>query len=150
MSRRHDEAFGTIRAEHDTVVAALKQGQTGKKRGSPGLPGYDPLRLGAAISTAGDAYALLLISTAEAFLREYLTSIGVSLSDEPKLSMLIDKSVKELNRRSTGVVLRPEEKVPMHDLRAMRNSYAHGHARTIFPSVPRVEVTLSRFMSPFP
>jgi hypothetical protein len=76
VSQRHDTAFAGIRQEHDDVVAALKEVGRRKKRGAPGFPGFDPLRLEAAIATAGDAYALLLIATGEAFLREYLASVG--------------------------------------------------------------------------
>ena len=57
--------------------------QAKPKRGAPGNPGYDSARLDEAIVTLGDAYALLLIATAEAFLREYLTSLPVTIVDEP-------------------------------------------------------------------
>ncbi len=150
MSARHDAAFRAIRREHDDAVAALKLALGGTKKGTPGLPGYNPARLDAAIATAGDAYALLLIASAEAFLRDYLLSIGVDLGAEPKLSTLIDKATKELNLRTTGVKLRPEDRVSMHSLRTSRNEYAHGHGRSVFPSVPRVESVVSKFFSPFP
>src|SRR5207237_6470669 len=98
--QRHHTAFEAIRREHDDVVAALKTASRSKKKGAPGTPAYDPALLEAAIATAGDAYALLLIATAEGFLREYLQSAGVVLPPEPRLSMLIDRSFKELNERS--------------------------------------------------
>jgi hypothetical protein len=150
MSQRHHAAFEAIRKEHDDVVAALKSASRGRKRGAPGVPAYDPLRLEAAIATAGDAYALLLIATAEGFLREYLQHLGVDIGDEPKLSVLIDKAVKELNQRSSGIRLRSEDKNPMHDLRVSRNSYAHGHGTGVFPSVQAVQNVVSRFLHPFP
>lgn len=152
MSARHDEAFRAIRREHAAAVAALKLAQGSQRRGAPGFPGYDPARLDAAIATAGDAYALLLIATAEAFLREYLLAIVVNLGAETKLSVLIDKAAKELNLRTAGVKLRPDGRAAMHSLRVGRNAYAHGHGhgRSVFPSVPRVESIVSKFLSPFP
>jgi hypothetical protein len=150
MSVRHHAAFEAIRREHDDVVAALKNARRGKKRGAPGNPAYDPQRLEAAIATAGDAYALLLIATAEGFLRQYLQSVGTEIGSEPKLSMLIDKSFKELNGQPTGILLRPEDKREMHDLRVIRNHYAHGRGTGVFPPVPAVQRVVSRFLSPFP
>ncbi|MFN3649300.1 MAG: hypothetical protein ACK47B_06930 [Armatimonadota bacterium] len=149
MSQRHQAAFKAIRREYDDVVAALNSAAREKKRGTPGVPHYDPERLAAAIATAGDAYALLLIATAEGYLREYLLSIGISLGSEPKLSTLISKSYKEINQRTSSVQLRPSERQEMDDLRVCRNRYAHGHGREVFPSVPRVEGIVSRFLRPF-
>lgn len=150
MSARHDETFRATRREHDDAMAALKLAQRGRKKGTPGLPACDPARLDAAIATAGDAYALLLIATAESLLREYLVSVNVQLGAEPKLSTLIDKAYKEMNLRTTGVKLRPDEKATMHNLRESRNAYAHGNGRSVFPSVPRVESVVSKFFNPFP
>ena len=150
MSLRHDEAFRNIRREHDDVVAALRRARAEKKRGAPGNPAYDPSRLDIATVTAGDAYSLLLIATAEFFLREYLTSIGANLGSEPRLGMLIDRGYKELNLRTIGARLRTEEKLAMHGLREGRNAYAHGHRRSVFPSVPKVESIVSKFLSAFP
>jgi|SRR5438067_1355598 hypothetical protein len=150
MSQRHADAFRAIRREHDDVVVALMRANRGRKRGAPGVPAYDPQRLEAAIATAGDAYALLLIATAEGFLRGYLRSIGISIPAEPRLSRLIDQSFRELNHRSTGIQIRPADRQAMHELRASRNRYAHGHGTSVFPTVPRVEETVSRFLSPFP
>lgn len=67
-----------------------------------------------------------------------------------KLNSLIDQSVKKINldekSRAVGKVGRRE----MHDLRVQRNSYAHGHGRSVFHSVPKVETIVARFMDPFP
>ena len=120
------------------------------KKGTPGNPGYDPARLDEAIVTMGDAYALLLIATAEAFLREYLTSLPVAIGELPKLDMLINKSVRELNARSVGTQVRSDDKLPMHNLRVARNTFAHGHGRSVFPSVGRVQGIVSKFFGPFP
>jgi len=150
MSERHDEVFRAIRLEHADAVAALKKAKEGKKRGAFGVPAYDPARLEAAIATADDAYALLLIANAEAYLREYLVFLRIGIGEEPRLSMLIDKSTKEINHRSIGIQIRPADKIPMHNLRVSRNTYAHGHGRNVFPSVPKVEAIVSRFLSPFP
>lgn len=119
MSVRHEEALDSIRREYENVVAALKQGRTSGGRGARGYPAYDPLKLDAAIATAGDAY-------------------------------LIDKCFKELKRRSTNSALHNKHKVSMHDLREMRNSYAHGVARSVFPTVPKTQATLAAFLAPFP
>lgn len=150
MSQRHDDALALVRREYDDVVAALTMSNKSSKRGAPGVPAYDPARLDAAIEAAGDAYALLLIATAEAFLRDFLISVGIDVGDEPKLSMLIDKSVKEFNKSTTGTRIRPDEKIPFHDLRVARNTYAHGHARNVFPTVAKVQAMLAKFLHPFP
>lgn len=34
--------------------------------------------------------------------------------------------------------------------RERRNRYAHGYGTKVFPSVPRVQMIVSRFLSPFP
>lgn len=150
MSHRHGDAFRAIRREYDDVVAALKLASQSTKRGAPGAPGYDPIRLEAAIATAGDAYCLLLIATAEAFLRDYLGGIGIAVGAEPKLSTLIDKSAKEFNCRSVGFRIRADDRSLMHDLRVSRNEYAHGHGRSVFASVPKVESVVSKFLAQFP
>jgi hypothetical protein len=150
MSKRHTDAFEAIRREYDDVVAALKIAGGGKKRGSPGVPAYNPQRLEAAIVTAGDAYALLLIATAEGFLREYMQTARIQIGAEPKLSTLIDRSFKELKKELGGNPLLPAAKTEMHDLRVNRNEYAHGYGMQVFPSVPRVQAVVSRFLSPFP
>jgi hypothetical protein len=140
-----------IRLEHADVVTALSKMSESKKRGAAGNPSYHPWRLGAAIATAGDAYALLLIATAEAFLREYLAAVGaISVAAEPTLGTVINRAAKELNSRTGRHVIRPADKIPIDDLRAKRNAYAHGHGRSVFPSVPKVEETLCKFLDPFP
>jgi len=151
VSQRHDEALNGVRLEHADVVTALRRLSDNKKRGAPGNPSYDPLRLDAAIATADDAYALLLIATAEAFLREYLVSIGaISINAEPTLSTVINRATKELNSRTARRAIFPADKIPIDDLRAKRNAYAHGHGRSVFPSVPKVESILCKFLDPFP
>lgn len=151
MSRRHDEAFDGIRREHADVVTALSKMSESKKRGAAGNPSYDPLRLDAAIATADDAYSLLLIATAEAFLREYLVALGaISVTAEPTLGTVISRATKELNAQTGRRVIRPADKIPIDDLRVKRNAYAHGHGRSVFPSVPKVESILCRFLDPFP
>jgi ferric-dicitrate binding protein FerR (iron transport regulator) len=150
VSVRHDQAFREIRREYDDVVTALKFAERNHTNLNLGRPEFDSTRLGAAIATAGDAYALLLVARAEAFMRDYLGSLGTSLGSEPKLSTLIDKSYRELNLRSKGLRIRANEKIEMHNLRVSRNEYAHGHGRSVFPSIPRVETVLSKFFWLFP
>ena len=77
MSKAHEAVFDGIRREHDDVVAALREFAKSKRQGLPGYPAFDPSRLPAAVATADDAYALLLIATAEGFMRDYLISEGV-------------------------------------------------------------------------
>lgn len=132
------------------MIAALKEASRSKKRGAPGVPHFDPRRLELAIATAGDAYALLLIATAEGFLRQYLKSVSVRVRDDAGLSQLVDQAARELNRRSTGVRLRPADREPMHVLRLSRNEYTHGHRTGVSPSVPRVQAVPARFLHPFP
>jgi hypothetical protein len=150
MSQRHDEAFEEIRREYDDVVVALTAASRGTKRGAPGVPAFDPKRLEPAIVTAGDAYALLLIATAEGYLRQYLQSVGAAVRDDAGLSQLIDQSAAELNRQLNRTQLRPRDRDPMHLLRVTRNEYAHGHRTGGFPSVPTVQAIVSRFLHPFP
>ena len=150
MSDHHHDVFTAIRREYDDVLVALRNALRSEKRGAPGNPAYDPKRLTGAIETAEDAYSLLLIATAEGFLRQYLQSLNVDVGNEPKLSMLIDKSFKELNERSSGIQLHPDVRREMHDLRAMRNHYAHGHGTGSFLPVAVVQRVVSRFLSPFP
>jgi gluconate 2-dehydrogenase gamma chain len=110
VSSRHRQSFDLLKLEHDDVVAALKVASSKSKQAVPGTPHFDPTRLETAIATAGDAYALLLIATAESFLREYLDSIAAPISPDPKLSKLVDKSAKELNARSPAVAIRPKDR----------------------------------------
>jgi hypothetical protein len=150
MSQHHADALRTIRREHDDVVAALKQVSGNKNRGAPGVPAFDPTRLEAAIATAGDAYALLLIAATEGFLREYLDGVGVVYGERAGLIELVDRAARELNARSTLFRLRPDERAPMRSLAASRNQYAHGRRTGVFPTVPRVEAAVSRFLHPYP
>jgi hypothetical protein len=147
MSQRHDDAFRNIRREHDDAVAPLKQAKVVTKRGSPGVAAFDSERLDSAIATAGDAYALLLIATSEAFLREHL---HVPSGKEQKLSSLIDQSVKSMNCLLGYKAIGADAKRELHNLRIQRNTYAHGHGRSVFPSVPKVESIVARFLHDFP
>lgn len=150
MSQRHDEALRAVLREHDDVVWTLREASQIMRRGAPGRPNFDSERLQTAIVTAGDAYALLLIATAEGFLREYLLGIGIDIGREPKLRRLIEQSYRELNRSSTGATLHPQARGEMYDLCANRNSYAHGRGRNVFPTVARVQVILSKYLHRFP
>jgi hypothetical protein len=149
VSQRHNEALEVIRREYDDVVSSLKGAAARNKRGAPGNPAFDPNALEIAVATATDAYALLMIATAESYLREFLLSRGISLL-EPKLSILIDRAVKELNLSAGTTKIRPADKAAIHNLRESRNLYAHGHARHVFPSVAKLENTLGKFFGPFP
>jgi hypothetical protein len=145
MSKVHEEAFDRIKQEYRDVISGLEVAAKIRKRGQRGNPRFDPLGIEPAINTAGDAYALLLIATAEAFMREHLVSAGKRLPDEPKLSTLIDMCRKEHNRDHPASKIPREYAQELHNLRVQRNQYAHGQGTAVFPSVARVAATLGRF-----
>src|SRR5687768_2873786 len=99
MSKRHVEVLRQIQREYDNVVTALDLARRWTKKGAPGSPHYDPTDLDDAIETAGDAYSLLLIATAEGFLRQYLESIQVTGHSHRGLDHLIRKATRELQTR---------------------------------------------------
>src|SRR5579862_9040824 len=107
MSHAHKDEFERIKREHEMVVSLLsslakktKKSKVGQKDRNFGLPFFDPDLLEAAVATANDAYALLLMARAEGFMRSYIDSLGIPLGAEPKLSVLIDKCRKEFNKTS--------------------------------------------------
>jgi hypothetical protein len=157
MSAAHTDAFERIKVEHEEVIKALRlaalhsQGRLGHRKdrssGSP-LSRHDLLE--SAILTADDAYALLLIATAERFMRAYLRSVSVDLPSEPKFSNLIDQCVKQFNSCDPRIPIRSEYAADLHNLRAQRNEYAHGHGASVFPTIGRVAMMLGRFFKEFP
>jgi len=154
LSARHNAAFELVRLEHDSVVSGLALLSKSKKSGAPGNPNFSRDRVEAGIASAGDAYALLLIAVGEGFMREYLVLAGVRIGEEPKLSSLIDQSVKQLCDGMSKQQKRAQRNmidVPaVHSLRQNRNDYAHGHERNVFPSIGKVESILGKFFGPFP
>ena len=113
-------------------------------------PNIDPDNIESALATANDAYALLLIATAERFLRDYLTSQSIALPDDPKLDSLINQSRKVFNKKGPSIPMRLIDVQDMHRLREMRNAYAHGQRRSVFPSVRKVTEMLGRFFDYLP
>lgn len=154
MSQVHDSAFESIRYEYDSVVSGLGLLSKSSAKGIPGNPAYSRDQVEAAIATSGDAYALLLVATAEGFLRDFLESQGIAIGDEPKLSSLVDQTTKQFCVGLVSSQKRAQRKAigvgEMHSLRTNRNDYAHGHGRNLFPTVPRVQAILSRFCRPIP
>ncbi|HLV81712.1 MAG TPA: hypothetical protein VKT32_15605 [Chthonomonadaceae bacterium] len=76
MSHVHLDEFDRIKREHPEVVRLLsslarkgRKKKPGQKSSLTDLPAFDPIHIEAAIATANDAYALLLIATAERFMR---------------------------------------------------------------------------------
>jgi hypothetical protein len=74
MSDAHKDAFESIKDEHRVVTDLLKyaseksrKAKTGRNPTLSSLPSVDPTLIETAIATANDAYALLLIATAEKF-----------------------------------------------------------------------------------
>lgn len=104
----------------------------------------------AAIATANDAYALLLIARCEGFMRDYLVSLGIVLEREPKLSSLIDRTRKLFNQSGPRIPIRRDTTQDVHDLREQRNAYAHGYGSSVFPPVARMTVILGRFFDQLP
>jgi hypothetical protein len=157
MSVAHNNTFERIRIEHEEVVRLLReQARSGgarparRKDPSTGLPTPRNIVLEGAVASANDAYALLLIATAEGFMRAYLAALGVPLGREPKLNTLIDKCRKECNARSGGTSIHQSTAAEVHSLRDQRNNYAHGVASAVFPTVPRVAMVLARFFDRIP
>jgi hypothetical protein len=157
MSQAHKDAFERIKIEHQAVCGLLTQGA--RKPVAGGFQPKDP-STGAALSardvmetavaTCNEAYALLLMATAEGFLRRYLDSIGVDLGPEPKLSMLIDKCKKEFNDTDQRLPIHDNAAADLHNLRQQRNNYAHGHGTGVFPPVAAVVTRLGRFFAEIP
>ena len=157
MSQRHQDRFDTIKDEHEQVTGLLsalarkgtKTGLGRRGRLSP-LPPFSPAALQAAVGTANDAYALLLIATAERFLREYLASLGIAFPNDRQLHTLINKARKEFNGTNPRVPIAQAAADDFHNLRVQRNAYAHGHGPAGFPTVPRIVSIPGRFFHGIP
>ena len=158
MSRAHSEELERIKQEYlnakrglSTLAQTLQNMQPSRQRYYSGFSNVRHQLLEAAVITANDAYALLLIAKAEGFLRNYLMSLNppIRIGNEPKLSSLIDKSYKAFNCSNPRIPIKVVHKVEFHDLRIQRNNYAHGNSCS-FPSVERVATTLGRFFDQLP
>ena len=145
MSYAHQNEFTRIDGEFEDVKALLEfyigSGASTKKR----LRNINADNIASALATANDAYCLLLIATAERFLRDYLTSQGI-LPQQPSLNTLINQSVRIFNAAGPPI---PITKSDVH-LRDRRNEYAHGQRTSVFPSVRKVVVMLGRFFDRLP
>ena len=149
MSEHHKETLARIRREYSDAVTALTFARTAILKGRKDAPVLDPDRLEAAAASANDAYALLLVATAERFLREYLSSGGLTLPKKPGLNNLVDQTRKHFNKAAKQRI-RLEDAGAVHDLRLDRNDYAHGYPNARFPGVARVAEVLGRFFTPLP
>lgn len=157
MSYAHKDEFDRIKREHDMVVDFLlslvkkkAKPKAGQKGQLSALPFFDSDILEAAVATANDAYALLLMASSEGFMRAYLNSMNIPLGEEPKLSMLIDKCRKEFNKTNPKIPIRADLAQEVHDLRAQRNAYAHGYGSSTFPPIARMVTILGRFFDQLP
>jgi|GEM_PF-5325674 len=154
MSDAHKNEFERIKREHDTVVSLLsfhaKKSQKAKKGQFSGLPFFAPDIIQAAVATANDAYALLLMARSEGFMRTYIDSQGILLRVEPTLNVLIDKCRKEFNNTDPMIPIRPNIAQDVHDLRVQRNAYAHGYGSSVFPPVARMVIILGKFFDQLP
>lgn len=156
MSYAHKNEFERIKLEHEAVVALLTSAARHKRR-KAGIKSVDDPAAAmdtdiaeAAIATANDAYALLLIARCEGFMRDYLVSLGIVLEREPKLSSLIDRTRKLFNQSGPRIPIRRDTTQDVHDLREQRNAYAHGYGSSVFPPVARMTVILGRFFDQLP
>lgn len=156
MSYAHKNEFERIKLEHEAVVALLTAAARHKRR-KAGIKSVDDPAAAmdtdiaeAAIATANDAYALLLIARCEGFMRDYLVSLGIVLEREPKLSSLIDRTRKLFNQSGPRIPIRRDTTQDVHDLREQRNAYAHGYGSSVFPPVARMTVILGRFFDQLP
>jgi len=156
VSEAHKNKFDKIRREHAEVEALLtfaaqkgKNVNAGDMTSVTGFPAYDAATIQTA-ANANDAYALLMVATAEGFMRGYLDSIGIDYGPEPKLNTLIDRCRKEFNKTNPRIKIRVMDAEKVHDLRRHRNSYSHGYGMRVFPTVPSVFMTLGRFFANIP
>jgi hypothetical protein len=157
MSNAHQEEFKRIKLEHALVVAALRSAISEHRRNPKGrnsilsaFPGSDSMQIEAAIGTSNDAYALVLMATAERFMRAYLANQGIVLGDKPQLDVLMRRCCKEFNKTNPRIPIHPDAVREMDDLRKMRNEYAHGQSISVFPTVGRVAAILGRFFDQLP
>ena len=157
MSAAHYAAFERICIEHHAIVRLLtdeartaRGNRSADKDPATGVPISKSELYESAIITAQDAYALLLIATAEGFMRAYLDAIGVGVGSDLELHELIQRCRKECNDRAGRVTIRPFAEAAVHNLRVQRNTYAHGRGSGVFPSVDRVASSLGRFFADIP
>lgn len=156
MSYKHKSEFERIKREHKAVVDLLSAAVRRRTR-KPGsrvvddpVAAMDSEVAESAKATANDAYALLLMARCEGFMRAYLTTLGIPLEGEPKLSTLIDRTRKEFNRSNPKIPIRSDIAAAVHDLREQRNAYAHGHGSNVFPPLGIMVATLGRFFDQLP
>ena len=150
MSYAHQNEFTRIEGEFEDVKELLESYASAGKHAKKRLRNIDLDNINSALATANDAYALLLIATAERFLRDYLTSQNIPLSDDPKLDRLINQSRRVFNRTGPRNPIRLNDVQDMHYLREMRDAYAHGQRRSVFPSCKKVATMLGRFFDHLP
>jgi hypothetical protein len=157
VSEVHKYKLDEIRREHAEVEALLtfaaQKGQdvsAGAMMKVTGFPAYNAAKIQTAAANANDAYALLMIATAEGFMRAYLDSVGIDYGPEPKLNTLIDRCRREFNLSNPRIKIRIIDADRVHDLRRQRNSYSHGYGTQVFPTVSSVFMTLGRFFANMP
>ena len=156
MSSAHKNEFERIKLEHEAVVALLAAAARRTRRRAGSKLADDPVAAmdtdiaEAAIATANDAYALLLMARCEGVMRDYLVSLGIVQEREPKLSSLIDRTRKQFNQSGPRIPIRQDAAQDVHDLREQRNAYAHGYGSIVFLPVARMTVILGRFFDQLP
>ena len=150
MSYTHQNELARIEGEFDDVKGLLESYASAGKGAKKRRRNIDPDNIESALATANDAYALLLIATAERFLRDYLTSQSIALPADPRLDSLINQARKVFNKTEPSIPIRLIDVQDMHRLREMRNAYAHGQRRSVFPSVRKVTEMLGRFFDYLP
>ena len=158
MSYFHINELLRIQKEHRAIVDILNS--FNKKQTTPGklkptiakMSVLDADGVGSAINSINDAYALLLIATAERFMRQYLQSLNLNapIGSEPKLSALIEKCRKEFNKSKPRITIKPDEVRQMQNLRIQRNMYAHGDRLSVFPAINQIVQTLGIFFDKLP
>ena len=150
MSYAHQSEFTRIEGEFEDVKELLESYARAGKRTKKRLRNIDSGNIESALATANDAYALLLIATAERFLRAYLTSQGIRLPAGPNPGRWIDQCRNVFNSSVPQNPIRLNDAREMHNLREKRNAYAHGQSRSVFPSVRKVTEMLGRFFDHLP
>lgn len=152
MSKEHSAVFDRIRVEYVTVKELLRIASSESKKVkihqkdlSSGQEYLKSDIMDEAINTLNDAYALILIAKAEAFVREYLQFQGVSLRKDPNLSYLIQRYRKEFNKVNPSNQITDEQFTGIDELRKQRNNYAHGYGTKAFVPVGTIVALLGKF-----
>ncbi len=152
MSKELIAKFDRIHVEYETARDLLntksmeeRKSKTHQNDLSSGRPSLRSDIILDAINTLNDAYALILIATAEAFMREYLQSHLSVSPRNPNLSFLIKQYRIMFNKTNPTNKITTERYIEFNELREQRNNYAHGIRTKVFLPVGKIVSILGKF-----